>query len=103
MVAQPSSSKNLNAALTYILGFITGIFFLLTSKDPYVRFHAMQSTGVSLAFFALNFILSTMGLYSLTQLVGLASLVVMILLIVKAYKGEKFKVPVIGDFAEQKA
>ena len=39
-------SKNTAAALSYILGPITGIFFLLMEKDEYVRFHAAQSTAV---------------------------------------------------------
>ncbi len=103
MATQSNSNRNLYAALTYILGFITGIIFLLTSKDSFVRFHAIQSIGVSLAFFALNFLLTNMGLNSLNSLVGLASLAVVVILMVKAYRGEKFKVPIIGDFAEKKA
>ena len=35
--------KNTAAALSYVLGWITGIVFLLLEKDPFVRFHAMQS------------------------------------------------------------
>lgn len=42
--------KETSAALSYVLGFITGIIFLIIEKDPFVRFHAMQSIVVSLAF-----------------------------------------------------
>jgi uncharacterized membrane protein len=38
----------------------------------------------------------------LMPLVGLVALIVWILLMVKAYKGEYYKLPVIGDMAEQK-
>lgn len=95
-------SSNVSAALSYLLGFITGIVFLLISKDKFVRFHAMQSIIVSLGFFVLNLVLNNVpGVGgSLSSLVSLASLILMIVLIVKAYQGVKFKLPVIGDIAE---
>ncbi len=93
------------AALSYVLGFITGIIFLLISKDKFVRFHAWQSILTSLVFFVINIALGFVPSIAvmLSPLVSLASLVVFIFLIVKAYQGQKFKLPVIGDFAESKA
>lgn len=103
----PSSgamNKNTAAALSYVLGFITGLIFYLTSKDQFVRFHAMQSIIASLALIALSYVLSMIpGFWTLYPIINLAALALFIFLIVKAAKGEKFKLPLIGDFAEKKA
>ncbi len=48
------------AALSYLLGFITGLIFLYVepyNEDPFVRFHARQSIGFSVAWFAINVIM----------------------------------------------
>jgi len=106
-MAETTTKNGLNpntaAALSYLVGFITGIYFFLTSKDKYVRFHALQSSITSVGFMVLNAVLSTVGLYSLTSLVGLVSLILFIYMIVQAYQGKKFKLPVIGDLAEKNA
>ena len=41
--------------------------------------------------------------FLLFHLIGLVSLILWILLMVKAYQGERFKVPVAGDLAESLA
>jgi uncharacterized membrane protein len=100
----PESGLNSNTAATlaYLVGFISGIYFLVTSKDPFVRFHAMQSTIVFAGFFILNIVLNYIPVIGvlLSPLLGLASLVLWIFLMMKAYKGEKYKLPTIGDIAE---
>lgn len=95
---------NIAAALSYVLGFITGIIFLLISKDKFVRFHAWQSILTSLVFFVINIILGFIPSLAVvvSPLVSIVSLVVFIFLIVKAYQGKKFMLPVIGNFAESK-
>lgn len=99
-----TSQSNTTALLTYILGFVTGIIFVMTEKnDKFVRFHAFQSIYASVFFLALQIFLSTIGLGLLTPLTGLAGLAIFIVLMVKAYQGEKFKLPVIGDMAEKNA
>ena len=51
-------NRNLVAALSYFLGFITGIVILLVEKDDkFIRFHAMQSTLVFGAIFVADIIL----------------------------------------------
>ena len=54
--SQPSSTgldPNLAGLLTYVLGFISGLVFLVLEKqNSYVRFHAYQSTIVFLALIA---------------------------------------------------
>lgn len=91
-----NNDQNTKGALTYLLGFVTGIFFLLTEKENgFIRFHAMQSTFV----FGLLFILNFVPL--LTVLVVPVILVLWVFLMYKAYSGEKYKLPFVGDFVEQ--
>jgi len=101
----PSGSlgPNAAAALSYVLGFITGLYFYLTYKDKYVQFHAMQSIILSIGFILVYYILGYIPFlgYMLFPLLNLAYLIVAIIMIIKAYKGEKFKLPGIGDFAEK--
>ena len=57
MEKKESETKRETAgALSYVLGPVTGVFFLVTSKDPFVRFHAMQSTVVFVALMVLQWI-----------------------------------------------
>jgi hypothetical protein len=46
--------ENIAALLSYVLGWITGLVFLLIDKRPYVRFHAAQSIVVFLGLHALE-------------------------------------------------
>lgn len=102
-----SASKgndNLMAAASYLLGFVTGIIFLLIEKESkFVRFHAMQSTILFGGIFIINIALGFIPLVG--WLVGLLlSFVAFILWIVcmwKAFQGEMFKVPYVGDIAEK--
>jgi uncharacterized membrane protein len=91
--------KNTAAALSYVLGWLTGIVFLLIEKEPFVRFHAMQS----IITFGILTILSFVPLigWILSPLVMIVGFVLWLVLIFKAYQGEKFKLPVVGDFAEK--
>lgn len=94
------TENNVKAALTYLLGWLTGLIFLLTEKeDKFIRFHAAQS----LVFFGLITIISIIPF--LGQLLGLIlwplSLVLWIVLMFKAYKNEKFELPVVSNWAKQ--
>ncbi|MFZ5366096.1 MAG: DUF4870 domain-containing protein [Patescibacteria group bacterium] len=90
---------NTAAALSYVLGWLTGIVFLLIEKDPFVRFHAMQS----IITFGLLTVLSFVPIvgWMLSPFLMIIGFILWLVLIFKAYQGEKFKVPVIGDFAEK--
>lgn len=98
--------ENVAAALAYALGWITGIAFLLTEPhNRFVRFHAMQSTIVFLALSALCVVLQIVPLLGMLVTVFLvipASAVLWLVLMFKAYQGERFKLPVAGDMAEQR-
>ena len=105
-------TDNVAALLCYPLGFITGIIFLAVApynRSRFVRFHAFQSIFLSIAWAAVAVILSILGSatldisFGLLFLVRLAFLAATILLMVKAYQGERFKLPIIGDLAEKQA
>ena len=106
-------SENVAACLSYALGWITGIIFYLIDQRPYVRFHAAQSIvtfgGLHLIRIVLGMIFGIGFLYGgfggwgigwmLIACVGLLSFVLWIVLMVKAFQGERFMVPVAGDIA----
>jgi uncharacterized membrane protein len=92
------------AVLAYLGGAITGIMFLVVEKhDGYVRFHAMQSTITFLAAFVVHLVLRGVPVvgyaFSIVFVVALVGL--WIFLMVKAFTGERYKLPYIGDWAEQ--
>lgn len=91
--------KNTAAALSYVLGWLTGIVFLLIEKDPFVRFHAMQSIITFGILTILSFV-PVIG-WILSPLVMIVGFVLWLVLIFKAYQGEEFKLPVIGEFAKK--
>ena len=94
--------KETSAALSYVLGPITGVLFLIIDKDPFVRFHAMQSIVVFVGMFALQAMLGlTIILAIFVPLVGIVSFVLWLMLIYKAWQGEEWEVPFLGKFARQ--
>lgn len=91
--------RNTAAALSYVLGWITGVIFLILEKDKFVRFHAMQSILVFGGLMILFFV-PLIGLF-LSPILMIAGFILWLVLIYKAYQGEEFKLPVIGDFAKK--
>lgn len=92
--------SNTAAALSYVLGWLTGIVFLLIEKDDkFVRFHAMQSIVI----FGLLTVLALVPVigWVLSPLVMIVGFILWLVLIYKAYQGEKFMLPVIGPWAEK--
>src|SRR5262245_24006057 len=91
------------ALLCYLGGWVTGLIFFLIEKDnKFVRFHAMQSIIAFGALTVLEIAFSTMPFFNrLISLVHLLFLGVWIVCMVKAYQGERFKLPVAGDAAEK--
>lgn len=103
--------------LCYILGIITGlIFFLIEKSNNVVRFHAAQSILFSgsvivlwiliviLQFVILSISMTLGSIFSLlTMLLGLAVFVLWVVLLIKGYSGQKWKLPVIGDMADRMA
>jgi uncharacterized membrane protein len=107
-------TDNVAATLCYVLGLITGIIFLVIApynQSKFVRFHAFQSIFFHVAFIVvwilegiiIATILPWMLVSLLTTVTALAALGIWILLLVKAYQGEQFRLPVIGDMAAKQA
>jgi uncharacterized membrane protein len=95
---------NLEALLSYFFGFITGlVFYLVERKNKFVRFHAMQSMLVfgGLAVLNLIFIFIPILGILISIFLSLLGVVLWIILMIKAYQGEYFKLPVVGDIAEK--
>jgi uncharacterized membrane protein len=96
--------KETAGALAYVLGPITGVIFLVIDKDPYVKFHAVQSIVVFVALFVLQWVLGlTLILLPLVPLVGIVSFVLWLVLIYKAWQGQQWEVPVLGKVARNLA
>jgi uncharacterized membrane protein len=113
--AQSQMSENLAGLLCYLVGWITGLIFYFIDKRPYVRFHAAQSIVLFGGLHIINIALGVMfgvsmmmgGLGGLSAgvllywLIGLVSFILWILLMIKAYQGERFRVPGAADIAEK--
>lgn len=92
--------KTTSGALAYVLGPITGVIFLLIDKDPFVKFHAMQSIVVFVGLFILQWILGfTIILLPLVPIVGILSFILWLILIYKAWQGMEWEVPFFGKIA----
>ncbi|MCL5970492.1 MAG: hypothetical protein M1450_03260 [Patescibacteria group bacterium] len=101
--ATNTENKNVKGALAYLLGPFTGAFFLLTEKsNGFVRFHAMQSLILFGALFIVHIVLtfSLIGLI-LIPFLTIAEFVLWILLMWKAFNGEEFMLPVVGELAKK--
>ncbi|HYW46561.1 MAG TPA: hypothetical protein VE959_27090 [Bryobacteraceae bacterium] len=107
-------ADNVASALCYVLGFITGILFLVLApynQNRVVRFHAFQSIFLSVAAIAIRIVLMIIfsmisGFFMgamLSSLVFLVFFVIWILMIVFAYQGKTTVLPIIGPIARQQA
>jgi uncharacterized membrane protein len=102
-------TQNAASALCYLLGFITGIIFLVWApynQNRTIKFHAWQSIFLHVAFIALNIILPAIGHFigfALISLVDLAGFILWIYLLFSVYNGKMVRLPLIGDFAEKQA
>jgi uncharacterized membrane protein len=89
--------KETSGALAYVLGPVTGIFFLMTSKDPFVKFHAMQSIVVFGILFVLQWVLRiTIILLPISAIISLLAFALWLVLIYKAWQGEEWQAPIFG-------
>ena len=98
--------ENIAGLLCYVLGWVTGIIFLILDKEnKFVRFHAWQSIIVFGAYTVLTIILNWIPVigWIFSMLLGIAAFVLWILLILKAYQGQLYKLPIAGDIAENQA
>lgn len=112
--AAPTTSgidENVAGLLCYVLGWVTGIIFLLIDKRPFVKFHAAQSIVVFGGLTVLRIGLAMMsgmtggligyGTFGMLSLIlGLLTFVLWIFLMVKAYQHVLFKVPIAAPIVE---
>jgi len=116
--------ENMAGLLCYLLTWITGIiFFFMEKKNKTVRFHALQSILTFLPLMIIGWIVGWVGapsvswgygysysynpgipaLIYLSWIIWIITVILWLVLMIKAYQGEKFKLPVIGDIAEKHA
>jgi uncharacterized membrane protein len=113
--AQAQMSENVAGLLSYLVGWVTGLIFFVIDKRPFVRFHAAQSIvtfgGLQILSFVIGgifgFSLFTAGFgvfslgYAVYGLVELVAVVLWIVLMIKAYQHDRFRVPIAADLAEK--
>jgi len=110
-------SENAAAAISYIT-IIPAIIFLVIepyNKMPFVRFHSFQSIGLTVVWIALWIVISILRIaLHFIPLIGflflfadliicLGMFIVWLIVVMKASKGEWYKLPFIGDLAERQA
>ncbi len=117
-------SETTAAILSYVLGWLTGIIFLLIDRRPYVRFHAAQSVVtfgglhviriVIAGFFGFGWWTRGFGLgyghvggfgvgLMLLVLLSIVGFVLWIVCMIKAAQGVRFMVPIAGEIAQNLA
>jgi len=118
---------NVAAALGYPIGIIAIISLVMEKENRFVRFHAMQSLIVHVAFIVVAIVVWILGVILViagiaasaatnsgalggqaSMLFGLIWLCVivayiagLVLAAVKAYQGSEFKLPIVGNMAEK--
>lgn len=95
--------ENVAGFLCYLLWFVTGIVFLIVEKkSSFVRFHAKQSTIAFLGLFILKLILSPIPLLNLLIFpLWVFALILWLILMIKALRGERYRLPIVGKWAEE--
>jgi uncharacterized membrane protein len=110
---QTGLSDSAASGLAYIT-FIPAIIFLVTApynQKPLIRFHSWQSIFLTIAWFAVHVGFIIVGhvpffgllLFPVRMLVGLGFFVLWLIVLIKTFNGQMFKIPVIGDLAQKQA
>jgi uncharacterized membrane protein len=121
---QGGMAANVAAMLTYVplclVGLVLAILFGFIlepyKRDRFIRFHAWQSLAVQVLFvafwfgwFIFSFVLTSIArmfaiiTVPISMFIGLGAFILMVILMIKAYGNQTFKLPVIGDWAEKQA
>lgn len=94
--------ENVAGFLCYILGFITGIVFLVVEKkSSFVKFHAKQSTITFLGLFVVSFLIGWLPVIG--TLILIVSLILWLVLMIKALQGKRYSLPLVGKMAEERS
>ncbi len=115
--------ENDASLLCYVLFWVSGLFFLFVEKEnKLIRFHAMQSvmtfgliTIVFLVFAGIDWIVvltqawELPGFFVILDIIDIiitllyfVTFILWVLLMYKSYQGDKVKLPIIGDAAEER-
>jgi uncharacterized membrane protein len=109
---------NIAAALSYVFGLLSGaLFFAIETESRFVKFHAMQSmlasvaaiviyiayTVVWMVLWRIPFLGWIAGIFGFLgwALIALGFLGVWLYCMFRAFQGERFKLPYIGEMAEK--
>jgi uncharacterized membrane protein len=112
-VSQSGLSDNAAGGLAYVT-IIPAIIFLIVApynRSSFVRFHSWQCIFLALTWFAVHVALVILGripvfgwsVIFLSPLIGLGFLILWIIVLIMAFNGKRFKVPLVGDLAEKQA
>jgi len=121
-VPQPTAGgsglpENVAGALSYFLGPVTGIlFFIIDRQRPFVRFHAVQSIAVTIAWVAiavaLMIVSTVLGVIpvlgflislALNLVLAVAGFGLWLVLMYQAYQGKTWELPVLGEHVRRLA
>jgi uncharacterized membrane protein len=97
---------NIAGLLCYLGAWITGIiFFVIEKKNNWIRFHAAQAIVLFGSFFIIGLLLGWIPVFGdiVRVVLGITGFILWIVLMVKAYHGERYKVFIAGDIAESMA
>ncbi len=106
-------ADNVAGLLAYVT-VIPAIIFLVIepyNKNRFIRFHSFQNIFFCVAWIILSIALGIIGQIPvlgwmtlfLWPIIGLAGFILWLVLMLKAYQGQMFKLPVIGDMSEKQA
>ena len=106
-------SDNAAGGLAYVT-FIPAIIFLVLApynRISYVRFHSWQSIFLGIAYLIVDAVMMILGRIPVLgwstlfiwPLVALGFFIIWIIVLIKAFNGERFKLPILGDLAEKQA
>jgi len=110
---QTGLSDNAASGLAY-LTFIPEIIFLVVppyNQNPSVRFHSWQSIFLAIAWFVVWAVLAIIGFIPFLNLIdvilfplaGIGFLILWIVVMINAFNGKRFKLPILGPLAEKQA
>jgi uncharacterized membrane protein len=93
--------ENVAGFFCYLLGFVTGIVFLVVEKkSSFVKFHAKQSTMAFLGLFVILLVIGRIPVLGI--LVWIFTLILWLVLMIKALQGKRYSLPIVGKMAEGK-
>ncbi len=100
--------ENLAGLLCYVGWWVSGIVFLIIEPDnKYIRFHAIQSIIAFGFITVVGTIISTILApvpfigWFFSTIIWLLGVALWVAMMIKAYQGTRYKLPVAGDMAER--